>query len=228
MAIGTFYLIAITLRYLTNKTTILSGVEPNFLLVILQGMGPAIGAVVACLVFRIKMEMSLKGNFKNIFIPLSVYWILTILLIGIVAYFTTGNFVLVPILTILIYGLLEEIGWRGFLQQVLRPLPKFAGILLIATLWFVWHLNFELTGSNLLFFGVLILGSWGIGVVADKTKSLLAAAAFHSLNNFFDVLNTKTTVILLSLTLLWILSILYRKKLGFIPQSDNLTGEDLK
>jgi len=221
IAIVVFYVIAITLRYLTNKTTILSGVESEFLRTILQGIGPAVGALIACILFRIKMEMGLKGIFKNSLLPLSIYWIFPILLIGFTAYFTNGTLPFIPAITILIYGLLEEIGWRGFLQQLLNPLPKIAGILIITVLWFIWHLNFELSSSNLLFFGVLLLGSWGIGLVADKTKSLLAAASFHSLNNFFVELNTQKILILVILLTVWILSIVYRRKFENYVQGIN-------
>ena len=43
IAIVVFYVTAITQRYLTNKTTILSGIESEFLRTILQGIGPAVG-----------------------------------------------------------------------------------------------------------------------------------------------------------------------------------------
>ncbi|MDR2084917.1 MAG: CPBP family intramembrane metalloprotease [Bacteroidales bacterium] len=212
-AIIVFYAIAICSRYITNKTGILSGMDNFFLKAVLEGMGPAIGALVAMLIFKIPMQMSLKGNFKNIIIPLSIYWFLPIILITAVAYFTNLTFPVIGVTTILIYGLLEEIGWRGFLQQLLKPLPKFIGILIITILWFIWHLDFSLTIGNLIFLGILFLGSWGIGLVADKTNSLLAVAAFHSLNNFFTELNTQKIIILVILIVIWILTIVYRRKL---------------
>ena len=211
IAIAVFYVIAITLRYLATKTSILSDIESDFFKIILRGIGPAVGALIACILFRIKIEMSLQGNFKNNLLPVLIYWIFPNLLIGTVACFTSGTLPFFPVLTILIYGLLEEIGWRGFLQQLLKPLPKIAGILIITVLWFIWHLNFELSSANLLFFGILLLGSWGIGLVADHTKSLLAVAAFHSLNNFFAALTIKEIIILVILITVWILSIVYRK-----------------
>ena len=116
-------------------------------------------------------------------------------------------------LTSPIYGLLEEIGWRGFLYQQLKELPLFTNILIVATLWFLWHLNFELTSSNLLFYGILILGSWGIGKVTDATNSLIAVSAFHSLNNFFPNLdNTKILILALLLTA-WIIALVIRKRM---------------
>ena len=114
IAIVIFYVIAISLRYLATKTSVLAGIESDLLKTISRGIGPAIGAFVACKLFHIKMEMGIKGNFKNYVLPLIIYWIFPILLIGFVAYFTNGTLPFVSVFTVLIYGLLEEIGWRGF------------------------------------------------------------------------------------------------------------------
>jgi hypothetical protein len=46
----------------------------------------------------------------------------------------------------------------------------------------LWHLAFltEATvGDNLFFLSMMIFGSWGIGQVAESTKSILASACFH-------------------------------------------------
>ncbi|MDL2239785.1 CPBP family intramembrane metalloprotease [Bacteroidales bacterium OttesenSCG-928-K03] len=215
LAITVFYIIAISLRFITNKTGILEGINSFLLKAVLEGMGPTIGALISILIFKIPIKMSLKGNFKNMIIPFSIYWLLPILLIGTTAYFTNGTFPIITIFTVLIYGLLEEIGWRGFLQQLLKPLPKFWLILIITILWFVWHLDFSLTTGNLIFFGILLLGSWGIGLVSDATNSLLAVAAFHSLNNFFSDFNTLKIIILIVLITIWILSVIFSKRLNF-------------
>ena len=59
------------------------------------------------------------------------------------------------------------------------------------------------------FLALLIFGSWGIGVVADKTNSLLAVSAFHTLNN----LKTENNwIIILTLLLVWIILIVYKNK----------------
>lgn len=211
-AILTFYVIAIALRYLTNKTQLLDGLSNGFLKIILQGIGPAIGAWLAFSIFKIKPVLSLKGNYKTLLSPFLLYWIFPIVLILGVEYATEGTFSFVILSAILIYALLEEIGWRGFLQQELSSLPTLVNILIVAILWFIWHLNFELTISNFMFFGILILGSWGIGLVANKTHSLLAVSAFHSLNNFFSELNTVQIVILILLISTWIISLLIRSR----------------
>ncbi len=212
LAIFTFYAIAITFRYLTNKTALLDGVSIDFIKVLLQGIGPAIGALVAFSIFKIKPTLSLKGNYKNTIVPFLLFWILPIAVILGVEFYLKGTISFAAITAILMYGLLEEIGWRGFLREELKPLPPFLNILIVATLWFVWHLNFEITSSNLLFFGILIVGTWGIGKVADSTNSLLAVSAFHSLNNFFPEMNQTKILILAFLLLVWITSLIIKKR----------------
>ncbi len=213
LAIIVFYAIAILCRYLTNKAGILDGIGNEYLKSILTGIGPTLGAVAVFCIFKIKPTMSIKGNYKNLTSPILMYWVFPIILISGVAYFTKGTIPWMIVLSILIYGLLEEIGWRGFLYQQLKELPLFTNILIVATLWFLWHLNFELTSSNLLFYGILILGSWGIGKVTDATNSLIAVSAFHSLNNFFPNLdNTKILILALLLTA-WIIALVIRKRM---------------
>ncbi|MGJ1430451.1 CPBP family intramembrane glutamic endopeptidase [Sphingobacterium spiritivorum] len=212
LAVLTFYIVAVALRYLTNKTDLLESVSSSFIKVLLQGAGPAIGALVVFYAFKIKPVLTLKGNYKNMLLPFLLYWGLPVVLILGVEYFLKGTFSFMAISAILIYGLLEEIGWRGFLQRELKPLPEFLNILLVATLWFIWHLNFDMTSSNLLFFGILVLGSWGIGKVADNTFSLLAVSAIHSLNNFFPEMNTTKICILLILLSVWVTALVIRKR----------------
>lgn len=211
-AILTFYVIAVLLRYLTNKTTMLDVVPSSFLRAILSGIGPAVGAFAAFTIFKIKSVLTLKGNYKNIIIPFGLYWALPMVLICGVQYLVKETASLSTVAVILVYGLLEEIGWRGFLQQQLKALPLFLNVLIVATLWFAWHLNFELTSSNLLFFAILVLGSWGIGKVSDASQSLLAVSAFHSLNNFFTVVDSTKAYILATLLTIWIVSLVIKKR----------------
>lgn len=64
-AVCVFYLIALLLRYLTNRTGLLAGVSNTVLVTLLQGVGPTVGAVVAMILFRIKPVMSLQGVFSD-------------------------------------------------------------------------------------------------------------------------------------------------------------------
>lgn len=208
-----FYAIAILFRFLAVKTNLLDFTDNEFIKILLRGIGPAIGALVAVKLFNIPLKFSLKGNYRNLFLPFLVFWIVPVVLIGTVSYIEQGQFPFVLLFTVLVYGLLEEIGWRGFLQEQLKDLPKLQSIILIAVLWFIWHLNFEFTASNMIFLGVLFLGTWGIGKVYSKTYSLLAVAGFHSLNNFFRNGLHQTELILIAVLLvIWI---------GFIIRYDS-------
>ncbi len=86
----------------------------------------------------------------------------------------------------LLYCLCEELGWRGYLQDELKPLKEWQRALIIGFLWYLWHLSFIGNPniiSNVKFLGWMILGSFGIGKVIDSTKSILAATAFHMIIN---------------------------------------------
>lgn len=213
-AIIVYYVIAIICRYVAVKTTLLSGIENPYLEILLRGVGPALGALTAIKIFSLHNPMSLKGIYKNAIVPFAVYWILPAVLIAGVYYFVMGKFPILLMFTVLVYGLLEEIGWRGFLQEQLKSLPKFTSILIIAILWFAWHLNFETTPSNMIFFGIIFFGTWGIGKVYSSTGSLLAVAGVHSLNNFFrNGLHQTELTLILSLLVIWIgFIIIYNRK----------------
>ncbi len=216
IAIVVFYIIAIAIRYITTQTSLLSFIHNDTIQMLLRGSGPAIGALVVVKLFHQQFSMTLKGNFRQLIIPFCIYWLLPIILLWIYEFYFNHHAPANATFFVLLYGLLEEIGWRGFLQQALKPLPKIAGIFLLTVLWYVWHLHFELTTSNLIFFVILLLGSWGIGLVKDKTNSLLAVAAFHSLNNFYPATTTKQLPVLAVLLIIWIISIRLTKKYGIL------------
>lgn len=85
---------------------------------------------------------------------------------------------------LLIYCIFEEYGWRGYLEEELKGKKEWLRVLIIALLWYTWHLpfieNLDLM-SNLKFIGIMLLGSWGIGKIIQTTHSVLAAACFHML-----------------------------------------------
>jgi uncharacterized protein len=214
-AVLLFYIIAVFFRFLAVKTELLNNIENEYLKILLRGIGPAIGAFAVFSIFKIPRKLSLKGIYKNLFFPFLVYWILPAVLISAVYYFQGGRFPILLMFTVLVYGILEEIGWRGFLQEHLKSLPKLYSVLIIAVLWFVWHLNFELNTQNLIFFGIILLGTWGIGKVYDKTYSLLAVAGIHSLNNFFRSGLHQTELILIAvLLIIWISFIIGYERAG--------------
>ena len=187
-SIAIFYLIAISLRYY------IAIIEPDFLSdlsiylqILALGIGPLIGGLIVVKFLNRPNFLSLfsLGFWKTIAIiaiPVILFSLVGILKTGI-PYFTAPKIAA----TILLYALFEEFGWRGYLQSELSDLKNIYKYLIITVLWFIWHLNFELSINNLLFFLLLFAGSYGIGFMANKSKSLVVAALFHSLSNLMQI-----------------------------------------
>jgi membrane protease YdiL (CAAX protease family) len=88
----------------------------------------------------------------------------------------------IAIIVTLVYCIMEEYGWRGYLQEELQTLKAWQKYLIIGFMWYLWHLTFltkASVGDNLFFLSMMIFGSWGIGQVAESTKSIMASACFH-------------------------------------------------
>ena len=187
---------------------------------VLEGSGIFIAGLLGLLLLQKqrKVRISFFGTSK--FYSLLMALIPTLLLIVIGVHNKYGIdphlFGLIAAFGTLTYCIMEEYGWRGYLQeefQFLRPIAKF---LLIGFIWYAWHLSF-LTGAklgdNLFFLGTLILGSWGIGKVSELTNSILACSCFHLIvnifmfNHFFNnaFSGTSKLIILIVSILLWIL-----------------------
>ena len=203
-AIVTFYIIALLLRLISlHVVDKFPSIETNFALrasaALATGLGPAIGALVAMFIFRRKTEYTLLGksawkSIATIVIPCIVF--------GIIGGWELGLTCLVAFA----YGLLEEYGWRGFLQYELRNLPVWQYVLIITVMWFLWHLDLKLL-SSLPFFLLLLFASWGIGKVVIQTHSLLLCAAFHGIANFSkrDLFSDNTfTVAFVCVIVFWI------------------------
>jgi len=124
-------------------------------------------------------------------------------------------FGLIAALGTFIYCIMEEYGWRGYLQEELKFLKPIAKFLLIGIIWYAWHLSFLTEATlldNMYFLGALIFGSWGIGQVAELTNSILASSCFHFIinimmyNHFFNDAftgNSKLIILIVSITL-WV------------------------
>ncbi len=183
-AIVIFYAIAISLRYYTNimAPSFIESMNP-YLQILIQGIGPFIGGLVVVRFLK-------RPNFPTLF-GLGIWKTVAIIAIPMVLFslawiLETGTFSinLVKIIgTLMLYALLEEYGWRGYLQSELSGMKKIFKYLIITILWFAWHLDFELSLDNLIFFMALLGGSYGIGFMADRSKSLIVAALFHSFLN---------------------------------------------
>jgi membrane protease YdiL (CAAX protease family) len=184
-AITIFCIIAIGLRYYITQ------IKPDFFTnsnlyinILLQGIGPLLGGLFVIKFLKRPNELKFFGigllkTLLAISIPIVLFSLVGILNTG-KPYLNAPKYIAI----ILVYALFEEYGWRNYLQSELSDLNKIIKYLIITILWFIWHLNFELTFNNLIFFLILFAGSFGIGYVADQTKSLIFVALFHA---FFNI-----------------------------------------
>ncbi len=180
-----FFTIAISLRYYIDI------IKPSFILdlhlylqILLLGIGPLIGGLIVVKFF--KRPNFLKTFGLNFWKTIAIVAIPMILFsfVGVIENGTPSLNLFKIIGILILYALFEEYGWRGYLQSELSDLKNIYKYLIITVLWFVWHLNFELSISNLIFFMLLFVGSYGIGFIADRSKSLVMSALFHS---FFNI-----------------------------------------
>ncbi|MEO1713821.1 MAG: CPBP family glutamic-type intramembrane protease, partial [Bacteroidota bacterium] len=89
---------------------------------------------------------------------------------------------------LILYALFEEFGWRGYLEEEVLEYPPLVRYMIVGTFWYAWHWTFLDASSwisELLFWGILVGASWGIGQIRVITKSLMACAAFHIIGNVF-------------------------------------------
>jgi uncharacterized protein len=153
---------------------------------ILDGSGVFTGALIAIYLLKKQrsIEISLFGTSRNKGLLMSVIPIVLLATIGVknehglnphlYGFFVGfGSW---------IYCILEEYGWRGYLQEEFKYLKPLIRYLLIGFIWYFWHLLFlgnSTIYENLFILGMMILGSWGIGKIVELTKSIVASACFH-------------------------------------------------
>jgi hypothetical protein len=197
LRIVVFYIIAISLSNIFRFDLLgwdaVSDNLPAFTLVLfspLGAIGVIIGAIISIYLLKKKRKtnMSIWGTSKKLSILMILIPIILMVIIGVTNSkgINTHYFGLIGAIATLIYCFAEEIGWRGYLEDELwekKPLIKYT---IIGFLWYLWHLSFINNLSilsNLQFLVILIFGSWGLGQVARKTKSIIVCTCFHLLIN---------------------------------------------
>lgn len=79
----------------------------------------------------------------------------------------------------LVYAIGEESGWRGYLQDAIRPLKPIIRFTIIGLLWWLWHCRFTSAFDYFVFPLITIGGSFLIGKLTEDTKSYFVAAGLH-------------------------------------------------
>jgi membrane protease YdiL (CAAX protease family) len=164
----------------------------NYYITCLEAAGPFLGGLV--------MWFIMGKNIKKMFLGSKPYLSILFLVFPILAFTIVGTknslhlnshlFGFFVSIWILSYGILEETGWRGYLQQEFAHKSQFVKYLLVGTFWYVWHLTFlgKTTLENeLAIWLILVAASFGIGSVYKLTQSVFAAACFHIIGNILGL-----------------------------------------
>ncbi|GAA5029274.1 hypothetical protein GCM10011506_17420 [Marivirga lumbricoides] len=85
----------------------------------------------------------------------------------------------------LMYDVLEESFWRGYLNDLLHPKYLAVKYVITGIVWSIWHLlvfeNFNQWGGFHIFLLLSVIVSFIIGYATTKTNSILVAASIHAL-----------------------------------------------
>lgn len=154
--------------------------------ILLEGSGVVIAALIAISLLKKerKTEITLFGTSKSKSLIMAMIPIIILTIVGVKNEFELDVHLygFITIIGTLLYCIMEEYGWRGYLQEELKSLKPWRKYLLIGFIWYLWHLTFltkASVGDNLFFFAMMVFGSWGIGQIAESTKSIIASACFH-------------------------------------------------
>lgn len=154
-----------------------------------SGLGPFLGASVVWSVFRPERRISFGGAFPAMGLAMLAVPAIVLGVIGVSNGFNANAHMFgVQIgIWIALYAVLEETGWRGYLQAEFRDQPALLRYAIVGVLWYAWHLTYLLgrnpIGTEITNLVFIVLASIGIGFVADGTHSIFAAAAFHVIGN---------------------------------------------
>lgn len=156
---------------------------------LLEGIGPFAAAITIFVLFKRKSSITLMGTSRRKSLIMLVIPIILFTVFG------AGNapdinphlYGFIIGVSLVAYGIFEEFGWRGYLHDELINLKPLHHSLIIGMLWYAWHLSFLSEGTTIMneakFLAIIIFASWGIGQIAEKTKSVIASACFHILGN---------------------------------------------
>jgi uncharacterized protein len=165
--------------------------------------GPGIAAIIVMFVlFRPQHRSRRTITFLGTSAGRSLlFWSVPLILLGL-AYMPeisrNGDWLLIPALATLGYFTVvgEELGWRGFLQDALRPLPRLPRYVLIGVMWELWHFTtrwgshspLSAASHMALIAGIAVALSFVIGEATDRSRSLTVAVTLHSwVNMMFEV-----------------------------------------
>ena len=156
--------------------------------------GPGIAALICFRIFRNthKRTSTFFGNAK--WRSLAFYFVpmIALTIVGVQMQEMGPGKVHAMVMAIAIIGLInicgEELGWRGFLQDALRLLPRASRYALIGLIWAGWHFTnlfaqregAELWSYLAWYVPLTIALSAFIGEATDRSRAILVAVTLHA------------------------------------------------
>ena len=188
---GLACLISWPVFYIQDFVDLCAGLH-NFAVTTGYMWGPGAAALICYRWWRPAKTVSLLGTSWRrslifLFAPLVALALAQIPIIGSDALALLGLLV-----TLAVFNTLgEELGWRGFLQDKLRPLDRVWRYVLIGVLWELWHFRFRsaLFGDATLASALATEAAWIpatilfsalIGELTDRGRALAIAVALHA------------------------------------------------
>ncbi|HYH14305.1 MAG TPA: CPBP family intramembrane glutamic endopeptidase [Flavisolibacter sp.] len=185
---------------------------PNFIKTWSYMWGPGMAAIICFFLFRKSLKRTITFFGSSVLKSLAFY---SIPILGLAAVGIDGqgmNAHLYP----LVFGLLgfisilgEELGWRGFLQDALRPLSPLARYALIGVMWELWHFTNRMGHGELLqvvirvsvWVVALCIVSFIIGSATDRSKSVVVAVTLHAWIDILAEFNQTATYVVFGLSI---------------------------
>lgn len=203
--IGFTFGIPLVCSLLMMTGTIFQSGMLNLILYAIEGASPFIAVVLLFyikgrsagvkkyFIQKYKLNFSLSICIIAFLIPALVMTIAKVLMNRI-----TGNsyFITLPSskkMLIILWALIaEELGWRGYLQDVVEErFGMYVTPLIVGIIWTLWHYHFFLTGSMNIALGVFAYGciaeSYGYYVITKMSKgNIIPATLWHFSGNLFS------------------------------------------
>lgn len=229
LSVVVFYILACTISWPffwwrdMNAAGWAQWTAPNFLKTWCYMWGPGIAAIICFLLFR-KSHHKTISFFGSSVLKSIAFYVVPIIALAAVGVQGQG---MNPHLFPLIVGVLgfisilgEELGWRGFLQDALRPLPELWKYILIGIMWEFWHFTNRMGHGALvqivirvsIWIVALILVSFIMGRATERSKSVVIAVTLHAWIDILAEYNQAATYIVFGLAIPFWVYLLWKWK----------------
>jgi len=195
---------------------------------LLTGAGPVLASVLCWAIFGTnKKRATLLGSWPKGALAAFFTPILALTIVGYESSFSINTHLFGAFVgfLVVIYGVCEEMGWRGYINDQLRPANRLVRILMTTLVWWTWHLWFVqgnisdgtlhvyMDLRNIAITLILLAAASALFVTTiDESHSILEVGAFHALGSILFTmpilnLSTNTRAIATTIVLVFLLII---------------------